>query len=36
MLTQSGKYEEMLAQISEERRDQLSDFARDVAKIVKG
>ena len=35
-LEQSGKYHEMLIQTSEERRNQLSDFAREVAKIVKG
>jgi len=36
LLEQSGKYHEMLTQISEEKRNQLSDFAREVAKIVKG
>jgi DNA-binding MarR family transcriptional regulator len=36
LLEQSGKYHEMLTQISEEKRNQLSDFAREVVKIVKG
>jgi DNA-binding MarR family transcriptional regulator len=36
LLEQSGKYQEMLAQLSEEKRKQLSDFTRDVIKIVKG
>ena len=36
LLNQSGKYQEMLSQLSEEKRNQLSDFAREVTKIVKG
>ena len=36
LLEQSGKYQEMLAQLSEEKRKQLTDFTRDVIKIVKG
>jgi DNA-binding MarR family transcriptional regulator len=36
LLEHSGKYQEMLAQLSEEKRKQLSDFTRDVIKIVKG
>lgn len=36
LLEHSGKYQEMLTQISEEKRNQLSSFAREVAKIVKG
>jgi len=36
LLQQSGKYQEMLTQISEEKRKQLSDFAREITKIVSG
>jgi len=36
LLEQSGKYHEMVTQISEEKRNQLSDFAREAAKIIKG
>ena len=36
LLDHSGKYQEMLTQLSEEKRNQLSDFAREVTKIVKG
>ena len=36
LLNQSVKYQEMLAQLSDEKREQLSDFAREVAKIVRG
>ena len=35
LLEQSGKYQEMLAQLSEEKRKQLTDFTRDVIRIVK-
>lgn len=35
LLEQSGKYQEMFTQLNEEKREQLTDFARDVAKIVK-
>ena len=35
-LEHSGKYQEMLSRLSEEKRNQLSDFAREVTKIVKG
>ena len=35
-LEQSGKYQEKLAEVSEDKRNQLSDFAREVARIVKG
>lgn len=34
LLAQSGKYQTMLSQLSEENRHRLSDFAREVAKIV--
>ena len=36
LLEQSGKYHEMLTQISEEKRNLLSDFAREVSSIVRG
>lgn len=36
LLEQSGKYQEKLIEIGEERRNQLSEFAREVTKIVKG
>jgi hypothetical protein len=36
LLEQSGKSQEMLAQLSEEKQKQLTDFTRDVIKIVKG
>ena len=36
LFEQSGKYHEILTQLNEEKRNQLSDFAREVAKIVKG
>ena len=36
LLEQSGKYQEVFAQLSEEKRKQLTDFTRDVIKIVKG
>lgn len=36
LLEHSGKYQEMLAKLSEEKRKQLTDFTRDVIKIVKG
>jgi len=36
LLEHSGKYQEMLIQLSEEKRNQLSAFAREVTKIVKG
>ncbi len=35
LLEHSGKYQEMLTQLSEEKRNQLSAFAREVTKIVK-
>ena len=35
-LEHSKKYQEMLTQLSEEKRNQLSDFAREVTEIVKG
>ena len=35
LMEQSGKYQEMLAQLSEGKKKQLTDFAREVAKIVK-
>ena len=35
ILEQSGEYQEMLAQLSEEKKKQLTDFTRDVIKIVK-
>ena len=36
LLEQSGKYQEKLTEVGEDKRDQLSDFAREVTKIVKG
>ncbi len=36
LMEQSGKYQEMLAQLNEEKRKQLIDFTRNVIKIVKG
>lgn len=36
LLEQSGKYQEQTTRLSEEKRDQLSDFAREVTKIVRG
>jgi len=36
LLEHSGKYQEMLAHLSEEKRKQLTDFTRDVIKILKG
>jgi len=36
LLDHSNKYLEMLSQLSEEKQNQLSDFAREVTKIVKG
>ncbi len=36
LLEHSDKYQEMLTQLSEEKRNQLSDFAREVTKIVRG
>ena len=36
LMEQSGKYQEMIARLSEEKREQLTDFAREVAKIVRG
>jgi len=36
LLEQSGKYQEKLIEIGEEKRNQLSGFAREVARIVKG
>jgi len=36
LLEQSGKYQEMLTQLSEEKKKQLTDFTRNVIKIVKG
>ncbi len=36
LLEQSGKYQEMFTQLNAEKREQLTDFAREVAKIVKG
>lgn len=35
LLDHSDKFQEMLSQLSEEKRNQLSDFAREVTKIVK-
>ena len=35
LLEQSGKYQDMLAQLSEEKRKQLTDFTRDIIKIVR-
>jgi len=35
LLEHSDKYQEMLTQLSEEKRNQLGDFAREVTKIVK-
>ena len=36
LLEHSGKYQEQLTRLSEEKRNQLSDFAREVTKIVRG
>ena len=36
LLEHSDKYQEMLTQLSEEKQNQLSDFAREVTKIVRG
>lgn len=36
LLVQSGKYQTLLAQVSEENRRRLSDFAREVMKIIQG
>jgi hypothetical protein len=36
LLEHSDKYQETLTQLSEENRNQLSDFAREVTKIVRG
>ena len=36
LMEQSGKYQEMLAQLSEEKKIQLTDFTHNVIKIVKG
>lgn len=36
LLEQSGRYQEKLIEVGEEKRSQLSDFAREVTKIVKG
>lgn len=36
LLMQSGKYQTLLAQVSEENRRRLSDFAREVTKIING
>ena len=36
LLEQSGRYQEKLIEIGEEKRNQMSEFAREVAKIVKG
>jgi hypothetical protein len=36
LLTQSGKYQTLLSQIGEENRRHLSDFAREVTKIING
>ncbi len=36
LLEQSGKYQEQLTNLSEEKRNQLSAFAREVTKIVRG
>ena len=36
LLEQSGKYQEQLKSLSEEKRNQLSAFAREVSKIVRG
>jgi len=36
LLEHSGKYQEMLAKLSEEKQKQLTDFTRNVIKIVKG
>jgi hypothetical protein len=35
LLDHSGKYQEMVSRLSEEKRNQLSAFAREVAKIVR-
>jgi len=36
LMKQSGKYQEMLTQLSEEKRKQMIDFTQDVIKIVRG
>jgi len=36
IMEQSEKYQEMFTQLNEEKREQLTDFTRDVIKIVKG
>jgi len=36
LMKQSGKYQEMLIQLSEEKREQMIDFTQDVIKIVRG
>ncbi len=36
LLEQSGKYQEQLTNLSEEKRNQLSAFAREITKIVRG
>ena len=36
LMEQSGKYQEMLAQLNEEKKKQLTDFTHNVIKIVKG
>lgn len=36
LLGQSEKYQEMFTQLNAEKREQLTDFAREVAKLVKG
>jgi len=35
LMEQSGKYQEMFMQLNAEKREQLTDFAREVAKLVK-
>ena len=35
LMEQSGKYQEMIAKLGEEKKKQLTDFTRDVIKIVK-
>jgi len=36
LLDHSDKFQEMLTQLSEEKKNRLSDFAREVTKIVVG
>ena len=36
LMKQSGKYQEMLTQLNEEKRKQMIDFTQDVIKIVRG